>query len=243
MVTPRHGLIAANSNSLGGFNDLDKLADLRVRCVCLRDTARAKRDAWLAQVFPEATVRSFADNGTEALSRHPDGYDVIIFSGNDVGRIARFIKANADLVSDVVKICVTYRASVQRRAQALMAGFDDVYDCEKMPVEEALARTKAIHRRYCFSRGQLSEQDRLDALLNEYTKDHRLTVREKRILEHLVLSNDNFISYNKIQQLCADRGGSISNAHVKVLICNLRKKLKPGVRITAKTHQGYVLKV
>ena len=44
----------------------------------------------------------------------------------------------------MVKICVTSGSNAQKRAMALHAGFDDVFDSEKMQGVEAAARIEAI---------------------------------------------------------------------------------------------------
>lgn len=249
MVVVRQGLSVAIAGAGEGFGSLgpdthgefESHDGLASRYISINDTSRSQRDAWLEGAFPSAQVFSFADDDTKALSRHPDGYGVLIVGGNDIARMARFLKANRAAISGVVKICVTSGSNAQKRAMALHAGFDDVFDSEKMQGIEAAARIEAMRRRYLSAIESGNEKLRSDRLMGEYVAVERLTERERAIVTAMLADNNHFVSYAKVQQLCSDFHSHISFENVKVIICNLRKKLKPGVRIIAQPHKGYML--
>lgn len=214
---------------------------LQNRYISINDTCRAQRDAWISQVFPHSAMFNFSDDDTKGLSRYPDGYGVLIVGGNDISRMGRYLKANRSAISGVVKICVTTGANAHKRAQALMAGFDDVFDSEKMQPAEAIARVDAMRRRYIAAIEMDNEKVKNDRIMNEWVQTERLTDRERAIIETMLADKSNFVSYAKVQQLCSDFHSQISFENVKVIVCNLRKKLKPGVRIIAQAHKGYML--
>lgn len=184
---------------------------------------------------------NFSDEDTRGLSRYPDGYGVLVIGGNDIARMGRYLKSHRSAISGVVKICVTTGANAHKRAQALMAGFDDVFDSEKMQPSEAIARVDAMRRRYLTAIEMDNEKVKSDRIMNEFVHSEKLTERERAIIENMLADKGNFISYAKVQQLCSDYHNQITFENVKVIVCNLRKKLKPGVRITAQAHKGYML--
>lgn len=243
MVVVRHGASAAQPavNALLDAPDENTYEYLENRCVSINDTWRPQRDAWLKDVFPGAVTFNFSDDDTKALSRYPNGYGALIVGGNDVARMGRFLKANRAALNGVVKICLTCGSNAQKRAQALHAGFDDVFDVEKMQAAEAIARIDAMRRRYQAAIEMDNSKIKNDRILGEYVNVERLTDRERAIMENLIADKSRFISYSKVQQLCSDFHSQISFENVKVIICNLRKKLKPGVRIIAQPHKGYML--
>lgn len=243
MVVVRHSAFTRTTN-IAEFADHKAESEhnfIVTKYLSMKDSCRFERDAWASRVFPHGMTCNFSDDGVESLSRHPMSYDVLIIGGNDVSRIGRFLKANRALVSGVVKICLMHGANAQRRAQALMAGFDDVLDSEKMQVEEAVARVSALHRRYGETLKKGLERARGDMLLNQYAEANKLTARERSILTEMISGGRNFISYSAIQRLCSDFHRPVSIGNVKVIICNLRKKLRRGVKIVAEAHRGYRL--
>ncbi|MEN9683656.1 MAG: hypothetical protein RLZZ427_1407 [Pseudomonadota bacterium] len=243
MVVVRHGASAVlvHGSSALDVPDQDTYEYLENRYISINDTFRAQRDAWLEEYFPGVVAFNFSDDDTKALSRYPNGYGVLVVGGNDVARMGRFLKANRAALSGVVKICLTCGSTAQKRAQALHAGFDDVFDIEKMQGVEAVARVQAMRRRYQSAIELDNSKIKTDRVVNEYAAVERLTDRERAIMEVLIADKHNFISYAKVQQICSDFHNQISFENVKVIICNLRKKLKDGVRIIAQPHKGYLL--
>lgn len=242
MVVVRQGSSAAVALvGSGTLPDGDAFEYLNNRYISISDSYRAQRDAWVADALPQTPVFAFSDDDTRALSRYPEGYGVLIVGGNDVARMGRFLKANKAAISGVVKICLMCGANAQKRAAALHAGFDDVFDVEKIHGAEAAARIEAMRRRYLSAIETDNAKLRSDRTLNEFVMIDRLTERERAIVEAMIADKNRFVSYAKVQQLCSDFHNQISFENVKVIICNLRKKLKSGVRIVAQPHKGYLL--
>lgn len=211
------------------------------RYMSINDAYRGRRDDWVQRVFPGAARFAFADDDTNGLSRSREGYDGLIIGGNDVTRMGRFLKANRNALAGVVKICLMCGSNAQKRAQALMAGFDDVFDIAKLHPVEAAARMAAIAARYQTAKEASSEQARIHRQLRQVADIDRLTDRERLILETILRTRGRFLSYFKIQALCSSYGHEITLENVKVIICNLRKKLNAGVRIVAKSGEGYTI--
>jgi hypothetical protein len=243
MVVVRHSSSAALAAASAVLSTPDEYTYeyLENRYISINDTWRPQRDAWLMEVFPSAVTFNFSDDDTKVLSRYPNGYGALIVGGNDIARMGRFLKANRSAINGVVKICLTCGSNAQKRAQALHAGFDDVFDIEKMQAAEASARIDAMRRRYQSAIELDNSKIRNDRMLNEYVNVERLTDRERAIMENLIADKNNFISYSKVQQLCSDFHSHISFENVKVIVCNLRKKLKSGVKIISQPHKGYML--
>ena len=102
-----------------------------------------------------------------------------------------------------------------------MAGFDDVFDVQKLQAEEAYARIDAMRRRYQSAIDLDNEKSNSDRSIREVAAIDRLTGRERNIIETLLSDKNNFISYSKVQQICSDYHHDISMENAKVIICNL----------------------
>lgn len=207
----------------------------------LNDSVRFRRDPWVEQIFPGIAKFALADDDTSGLSRSREGYDGLVVGGNDVPRLARFLRVNRNALAGVVKICVMVGANAHKRAQALMAGFDDVLDPEKMRPEEAIARIGAIARRYRMAIEFNNERARIEREIRKIANADRLTDRERMLLEAFIESSGEFLSYYQIQNMLSNYVDEISLENVKVIVCNLRKKMKGGTRICAKVGSGYAL--
>lgn len=207
----------------------------------LNDGVRLRRDAWVDRVFPGIARFPLVEGDTSGLSRSRENYDGLVIGGNDVPRLAKFLRLNSNALLGVVKICVLVGANAQKRAQALMAGFDDVLDPDKMRIEEAQARIDAIVRRYRMALEFNNARERIEREMRRVADVDRLTSRERMLLEAFLQSNGEFLSYHRIQSLLSSYLDEISLENVKVIICNLRKKLREGNKIRAKTGSGYAL--
>lgn len=214
---------------------------MRVRYFYINDSVRFRRDPWVEKIFPGIQKFAFVDDDTSGLSRSREGYDCLVIGGNDVPRLARFLRVNRNALSGVVMICVMVGANAHKRAQALMAGFDDVLDPDRMRPEEAVARVEAIVRRYQMTIESNNERARIEREMRKIANVDRLTDRERLLLEAFLQANGGFLSYFRIQSMLSTYIDEITLENVKVIVCNLRKKLKQDTKIKAKVGDGYSL--
>ncbi|MEO0063054.1 MAG: hypothetical protein RLZZ08_1614 [Pseudomonadota bacterium] len=213
----------------------------RCRYVTLNDPSRAMRDAWMTCTFADFEQHAFVDGATSYLSVATSNFDALFIGGNDVRRMVKIIRGGSTMLSRRMKIALVSGANAQRRAQLISAGFDDVFDPEKTHMLEAQARVAAIWRRYTLRFEKERQESQNETLLSRICNPHKLTDREKRLLLMLMKSKDSFVSYNTIRREISDYYEEIGLDYLKVIVCLLRRKLVPGVRIVARTLQGYQL--
>lgn len=233
---------ATDQSALFGIEDpLDPIADMSVRVVSLNDIARTGRDAWLAQVFAQAAPYAFDDEDTRCVSLAFDDYDALVLSGNDATRMIRFIRINRRIVGRKIKLCVMSESQPRRRAALLAAGFDDVFDTGRQDQQEAIARIRAVQRRYLNVREvearATDRQDRLTALV----EPHHLTPREADILAILLESPSHFAKYSTLITRLSTPKRMISMENLKVSVSKIRMKLQKGTTHYAHHKAGYKL--
>ena len=213
----------------------------RLRYLTLNDPTRPIRDAWMAVVFGDVEQHAYSDNGTSYLSVAATGFDGLVAGGNDVRRLGRIVRGGNALLARRIKIALVSNGNTQRRAQLINAGFDDVFDADRTHPHEAQSRVVAIWRRYLmrFERERIEFHN--EALLARVCNPHSLTNRERRLLLLLLSSDQNFATYSVIKREISNYHEDISDAYLKVIVCVVRRKLMPGVRIVARALKGYRL--
>jgi len=168
-------------------------------------------------------------------------FDVLLIGCQDVSRFRSFLRVNAPLLENKVKLCLLGVGNVQRRGKALMAGFDDVFDVTRVQPLEAQARTFAIWRRYRMTIAEQDKQRMASVALSAIGDLRHISPRQMRALEYLAEHKNRVVPYRTLSQAIGGREAYISDANLKVIICHLRKVLRPGYRITARQGLGYIL--
>ncbi len=237
---------ASSAASRSGDDDPGKaaeelLADIHIRYLCLNDASRYERDSWLHKTFTDYSEYNYSEGDTSFLSAASQDYDVLIVGGNDSRRIARLVRTNEAILRNRLKISLVSGSNAQRRSQLLLAGFDDVFDIDKIAPPEAIARVAAMWQRYELKFAQEKSRKAEREKLNEISYLDRLTPRERAVLEALAEARGTFSSYKSLRQAASNYYEDITFDNLKVIICNLRKKLRPGVQIVARPLQGYEL--
>jgi DNA-binding response OmpR family regulator len=229
-----------DSSCVSNENEPEVLYEnLKVRYVSTADAFVNARIDWLNTVIPGCKNYAYADGATHYFSLADDDFDIMIFGGNDAVRSARFLKHGKPILNRRLKILLMTDSLPPRRAQALTAGFDDVFDTSRTKPAEAVARITAMWRRYndrvraehlaFVSRTQIEEVAVFDTL----------SARERKILEILIGRRESFASYALLQANLSTHHDGITFQHLKVIICELRKKLRPGYKIRSRALLGY----
>jgi len=178
-------------------------------------------------------------SSTHYFSTAEDDFDVMIFGGNDAVRASRFLKDGRPILNRRLKILLMTNSTPLRRAMALNAGFDDVFDTNRTKPAEAVARITAMWARYdARVRSELAartSRTRIEVVANF----EALTVRERNILEILLGRKGGVVPYAFLQSELGAPPEGISFTHLKVIICELRKKLRAQYKISARALLGY----
>ena len=213
--------------------------DVKIRYVSMADAFVDVRKTWLNKVIPDRKDYAYADGATHYFSLADDDFDIMIFGGNDAVRSARFLKHGKPILNRRLKISLMTDSLPPRRAQALTAGFDDVFDTSRTKPAEAVARITAMWARYndrvqaehraFISRTQIEEVAVLDAL----------SARERRILEILLVKRESFASYALLQAEISMYHDAITLKNLRTIICQLRPKMRPGYKIRSRLLLGY----
>lgn len=214
----------------------------RVRYLYVRDASAGKRAEWLDQTFGSVETYEFSDSSTYCLTNADGDFDILVFGCHDISRIKSYLRANAPLLDKKVKICLLFGGNAQRRAKALAAGFDDVFDISKVFPVEGLARTYAIWRRYQMTIAERDSQHAHQLALEKICDIKHITPRQMRALECLAASPNRLVQYRSLCDMIGGNESYISDANLKVIVCHLRKLLRPGFKILSQHNLGYILK-
>ena len=104
-----------------------------IRYLSMNDLHREPRDVWLQNAFETFEQHTFVDLETRFLSIAEQDYETLIIGGNDPVRAARFLRINRPILARKVKIALMHGSLASKRAKALNAGFDDVFDRPACP--------------------------------------------------------------------------------------------------------------
>jgi len=199
----------------------------QIRYLSMNDLHRDTRDAWLQRAFASLEQHTFVDLETRFLSIAEQDYETLIIGGNDPVRAARFLRTNRPILARKVKIALMHGSLASKRAKAINAGFDDVFDSARMSPEEAVARCAAILSRYQAAAHQARAEQELASSLERVAHLQLLGKRERQLLTLLVNRLDEPVSHYKLRAELGHGGDEMSYNYLKVLASNLRAKLKP----------------
>ena len=125
-------------------------------------------------------------------------------------------------------------------SKLVLSGFDDVFDVSRTSPSEALARLVAFKKRYDHARME-NTQKQTEALLLESIVDIRmLSPKQQIVIEALVFAPGRNASYSHLCSLASDTL-PISPEHLKVIVSNIRKFLKPPFKIVSDRMSKYHL--
>lgn len=198
----------------------------QIRYLSMNDLHRDARDAWLQGAFDAVEQHTFVDLETRFLSIAEDDYETLIIGGNDPVRAARFLRINRPILARKVKIALMHGSLASKRAKALNAGFDDVFDSARMSPEEAKARCAVILARYQAAAQLARAEQELASSLDRVAHVHLLGKRERQLLTLLVNRLGEPVSHYKLRTELSQGNDELSYNYLKVLASNLRAKLK-----------------
>lgn len=197
-----------------------------IRYLSMNDLHRDTRDVWLQSAFDTVEQHTFVDLETRFLSIAEEDYETLIIGGNDPVRAARFLRINRPILARKVKIALMHGSLASKRAKALNAGFDDVFDSARMSPEEAEARCAVILSRYQAAAHEARAQQELASSLDRIAHLHLLGKRERQLLTLLVNRLGEPVSHYKLRTELSQGTDELSYNYLKVLASNLRAKLK-----------------
>lgn len=223
------------------FTDDHDYMSLQTRYVDLHDNQSASRREWFSALPVKSTFYDFNSKPNIILSPCPIDFDVLALSGNDPARIISFMKQYKSMLTNKPKLAICCKSTPKSRASLLLAGIDDVIDINRMHQDEYIARTHAIWARYrhqCVMRhNNLAQTERLARVSNP----DRLSPKQRAILLHLLESPDQCASYESLQIQAGSEYQPITKDHLKVIISEIRKKLKSEFTIISDGNSFYRL--
>ncbi len=206
----------------------------------MNDPFAKHRESFINQVFEKSHIDKFRI----LYDIYPCTFqhtDIAIIGGNDVIRLAAFIKANILLLNGIPKIAVGFNLNPKSRAELLRHGYDDVLNLKTAVVGEVRARVSAIMSRYEIKRkviaNRTNEKNALDALCD----NKNLTPAESAILSALNHAPRKFCSLLKLCQVASKYHDSITSIHLRVIVYSLRKKISKDYALKSVRGEGYRL--
>jgi len=212
-----------------------------VRYVSLNDAFKDERNAWIRTTFPECEFLDFVDGGTNFISNAYARFDTIVLGGNDTVRIAKILRSEKRPFVSKAKIALGSGIGPSRRTRLLKAGFDDVFDSQKMAPIEAVARHEAIRRRYDIVSGQNDDLAREETLLALLCGANKVARKERILLLALAGARGKPVRYNSLIPRLTEYHENISHNYLKVIVSAVRKKLRPEASIISIKNYGYRL--
>lgn len=209
--------------------------------VFYNDRTERERREWVDEVFPGHLSFEVAKIDQLFAAVYQSRFNVVIVGSNDAPRVVKMLRDYVNMMADKPKILLVKSMSPVDRAAALMAGFDDVIDYTRAAPEEAIARVRALIRRYEISATNSLQRDVEESSLSQIADVPSLSVRERRVLEALAKRRGRPVPHDFLcEQISQDVAGA-SALYLRVVICCLRKKLRKGASIVARLGQGYEL--
>lgn len=163
----------------------------------------------------------------------------MIFGGNDITRILGIYQKYRIVLKSKFKIIVTCGSSPKKRARAISAGFDDVIDTDRVMPPEAIARIRAMWSRHSQTQRAREALEARHRTLSGIAEYGSLTLREKKILILAMEQKNTIVTYAQIKSLLGNFNEEISQKHIQVLICQLRKKLRQPYEFKSVPGIGY----
>lgn len=236
-----HQSIVSISQNLVPADDVEQLrekfsqhlASLRITVISIADRYEALRLEWLASQAISYYEYKFKTGDDDKISEYIDGSHVVIFSGNDPHHLKKIIKKYKYKLDRSIAICVTNKMIPHHRAMLLVEGFDDVIDISKVQRDEFIARCGAMQMRAEMAYKLKAEKLETEIRLNAIADDKKLNRRHKIILTSLLSSKNNTVSYELLREKLSMTHEPISLIQMKVLVCQTRKALRPGVQIAS----------
>ena len=214
---------------------------LRVRFLGMKDAYVEQRRLWMRRTFNHFDEFDYSEGDTSFISLAQSDFEVLVVGSDDTRRVSRILRANQGLLNRRLKIALMARSNAQRRAQVLSAGYDDAMDIGRVEPEEAVMRVRAMWARYQMRFLREAHHDLLRERIDRLAHFDKLSKRERSILSCLLERGRGPVSYFTVQQAASPDYDLITFENLKVIVCNLRKKLRDNVAIRAVPLKGYEL--
>lgn len=129
---------------------LTLIAPHEVSCayISLTDVDEREREAWLAKVFQACEQISLTAPALDELPEVTDRPDAFVVGGTKPYELVFSLLGSPRVMRSCMKIALVSDMPPEHVAKLLNAGFDDVFDITRMDPVEAIARLRAILRRY-----------------------------------------------------------------------------------------------
>ena len=207
---------------------LTDIKNLSVRVAVIGEVKSLHPRDWLNFIAPKHDVCTVSESYVADITPTRQEYDILIVVGRDTRRLQRLIRLYAPALTNKPKIAILVGGMPSERSKLLHSGYDDVFD-QRMPVPEAQARILAHHRRYRITSGESSAKDPASFDLSQWC-DAPLTAREQEVLSALVQKTPEPVLIYYLQKSLSGKR-ELASSSVRVLVSNIRSKLKPGVSI------------
>lgn len=220
--------------------NFQKLREAQIRFITSNDSSKSIRNKWMVDLGLHYDEFELSVKPEIALSSAKGFFNIVIFGSDDVSRLTKYIKEYRSQLRGKVAICLTTKSTAQKRARLIMAGFDDVFDTQRIQSVEALARISAIWSRYDLSRENQMRVNEDEIILSSMANLRFMTPKQRLVFEHLAFSPKRKASYDVLCSV-AGEGHPITLENLKVIVCNIRKMLKPGYVIKSDRQSHYML--
>lgn len=211
-----------------------------VKYLYINDVFAKYRETFIEEALEGATFHKYRLLFDD-LPRTSEKCDVVIVGGNDLQRLASFIKVNLPLVERVPTIAVTGNLSPRSRAKLMNLGYDDVMNLKGLAAEEMAARVAVIFNRLKMAEEKTENLQKYTSSINEICEVDRLSRSQRLVIEALFDAKDNLCRYGQLRAHISKGYESLSLMHLRVVIHDIRENMKPGYTIENIRGIGYRL--
>lgn len=202
---------------------------IRTRIATFGDVAHLPQAKWIEIAYPNNTLTGVSESYITDICPSRSDFDLLVVTGNDVRRVRQLLRLYRPILRRKPKIAVLQSSSPRDRAILLNAGFDDVMD-PRMPVPEGQARAVSLVKRYDMTIAGLPRVAADETPDVERMISGPLSRREAEVCGLLLARSPEPVA---IAALSRSIGGlrPIARSSLRVLISNLRTRLRRGVSI------------
>ncbi len=199
---------------------------------------------WMEGLIPGHTSARIFDSYIIPYATQP--FKFFFACGNDTTRVIKLLRHYPHLLGSKICIATVAHSTPTDRARLMKAGYDDVFQ-PSMSAIEARCRLDAHLRRseaakVAVVRRWSPHVTEVDQSLLEPLVETRLTEREKLVLHLLAQRVGRATPIASLQRDMRRKYGHASIPSLRVVVSQIRKKLRQGYTIIATVDGGYVLR-
>lgn len=232
---------------------LDEASTLKVRLagaarvVEIPDRGLAGRQQWLDRCIPFEQTFRFRAGEFRYLAQAEQTFELLLLSGDDRAKLLPILRTVRDVFASKIVVPFMSHCSAEDRALLLRRGADDVLHLGVSP-EEGAARMAALVRRQTWAANRQVEADRTISRAAAATAELRwlcagpIAPQGQQVLAALFGNMGRVVPHMALTSAARTSDHWPSERQLHVIICGIRKHLRPQFVIDTLRGEGFRLR-